>query len=85
MNVYFLTNRFGETVVYHLKNLTVDVINKLGIVYEIGEMKVVLDRHTNLIGHMASDIEEIKEIISHYPPSDIGTLTPEDIDEILNS
>lgn len=85
MDTYLLTNRFGEIVVYNLKKLSVDVINKLGIPYTIDNMQVIIDKHTNIIGHNTSDIERIKEILSGYDPQGIASISTEEIDEILNS
>lgn len=82
MDTYFLTNRFGELVVYNLKKLSVDVINKLGIIQQIGEFQVIIDKNVNDIGHLKSDVEYI---LNHLTPSEIHSITNEEIDELLNS
>ena len=85
MDTYFLTHRFGDLVVYNLKKLSVDVLNTLGVPQKIGEMQVIIDKHTNQIGHNTADIEWIKEYLETLDPQHIESITDEEIDELMNT
>lgn len=85
MNTYFLTNRFGELTVYNLKKLTIDVLNKLGPIQQIGELRVIVDKNVNEIGHIKTSLKEIKDMIDTLDPETITVITKEEIDELLNT